>query len=69
MKEKRVFKNVLSLIYQKQNDMTTIKNKAKYQRQIKALTAKAIELGFKNIREAEGAGFSNELKNAFENAN
>lgn len=49
--------------------MTTIKNKAKYQRQIKAMKAKAIELGFKNIREAEAAGFSNELKNAFENAN
>lgn len=64
-----VFKNVLSLIYQKQNDMTTIKNKAKYQRQIKAMKAKAIELGFKNIREAEAAGFSNDLKNAFENAN
>lgn len=45
-----------------------MKNRAKYQRQIKAMTAKAIELGFKNIREAEQAGFSNQLKTAFENA-
>lgn len=44
-----------------------MKNRAKYQRQIKAMTAKAIELGFKNIREAEAAGKSNELKKAFEN--
>ena len=45
-----------------------MKNRAKYQRQIKAMTMKAIELGFKNIRQAEVSGFSNDLKNAFENA-
>ena len=49
----------------KYNDM---KNRSKYQRQIKAMYQKANELGFKNIREAETAGFSNQLKIAFENA-
>lgn len=44
-----------------------MKNKAKFNRQFKSMTRKAIELGFKNIREAEAAGKSNELKNAFEN--
>lgn len=44
-----------------------MKSRAKYQRQIKAMTTKAIELGFKNIREAEAAGYSQQLKNAFEN--
>lgn len=51
----------------KQIKHTDMKNRAKYQRQIKAMTTKAIELGFKNIREAEAAGESDELKKAFEN--
>lgn len=44
-----------------------MKNKAKFNRQIKAMTNKAIELGFRNIREAQANGFELELKNAFEN--
>ena len=43
-----------------------MKNRAEFQRKIKAMKAKAISLGFKNIREAEQAGFSHELKTTFQ---
>ena len=42
-------------------------NRAKFQRQRKAMLKKAIELGFKNSLEAEKAGYGKELKKAFEN--
>ena len=45
-----------------------MKNRAKFQRQTKAMLNKAIELGFKNSLEAEKAGYGKELKKAFENA-
>jgi len=41
-------------------------NKAKFQRQTKAMLKKAIELGFKNSFEAEKAGYGKELKKAFD---
>jgi len=44
-----------------------MKNRAKFNRQFTAMTNKAIELGFKNIREAQANGFELELKNTFEN--
>lgn len=44
-----------------------MKNRSRYQRQIKAMTSKSIEFGFKNISECESAGYGSELKNAFEN--
>jgi hypothetical protein len=44
-------------------------NRAKMQRRFKAMIDKAIELGFTSIIDAEKAGFSNELKLAYESAN
>ena len=44
-----------------------IKNRARFSRQIKAMTKKSIELGFKNIRDAEENGKGDELKEAFDN--
>lgn len=43
-------------------------SKSRFRNQIKAMSSKAKELGFKNINEAEKAGFSSELKKAYDNA-
>ena len=46
-----------------------MKNKSKYNRQVKAMIKKSIELGFNTLIECEKAGFENELKKAFDNEN
>ena len=46
-----------------------MKNRSKYNRQVKAMIKKSIELGFKSLLECKNAGFGNELKKAFENEN
>jgi hypothetical protein len=43
-------------------------NKSKNRKRFKAMKLEAANLGFKSILEAEKAGFSNQLKAAFENS-
>lgn len=44
-------------------------NFKKFRKGYKAMQKKANELGFKNIFEADKAGFDEQLKTAYENAN